>query len=245
MFQIMTSIPDGFLPAVVFLIKNNWQFFLYGLMVTLIVSLLGTLFGLILGMPISMLRNIKIHSHDRTSTKVFKRINLFIWNSYVQYIRGTPMMVQAILVYYGLRSYNIALTPIFAGVLVITINTSAYIAEILRAGIQSVDPGQNEAARSIGLNERQTMMHIILPQALRNAIPAIGNELVANIKDSAVLNAIAVTDLFFQANKLNGVYYRQLEPFFIISLIYLALTLLSSKLLKMIENHIDNKGARI
>lgn len=244
MIFLSNSIPDGFLPAVVFLIKNNWQFFLYGLMVTLIVSLFGTLFGLILGLPISMLRDIKIGERDSKIIRILKKVNLFVWNSYVQYIRGTPMMVQAILIYYSLRSI-IALSPIVAGVVVITINTSAYIAEILRAGIQSVDVGQNEAARSLGLTQRQAMVNVILPQALRNAIPAIGNELIANIKDSAVLNAITVTDLFFQANKLNGVYYRQLEPFFIISLIYLALTLISSKLLSKLEAHIDNKGARI
>lgn len=115
------------------------------------------------------------------------------------------MMVQGAFIYYGLKNI-VHWSPFTAGVFVITINTGAYMAEIIRSGIQAVDKGQSEAARSIGMNSVQTMLYIVLPQAIKNSFPAIGNEFVINIKDSSVLNVIAVTELFYQAKVLLEVY---------------------------------------
>lgn len=231
--------PSGFFAGVGFLIKNNWKLFLNGLGVTLLIALTGTTFGLIIGLFIAGLRQVKITPRDNGITRILKRTMNFIVSAYVQYLRGTPMMVQGILIYYGLRGLEVAISPLTAGIIIISINTSAYMSEIIRAGIQAIDKGQNEAARSLGMTESQTLRYVILPQAIRNAIPAIGNEFVVNIKDSSVLNVITVSELFFQGNRLTGIYYRQMEPFFIVSLIYLVLTICSTQILNLIEKRMD------
>lgn len=233
------QMPAGFIAGTLFLLQHYGSQFLKGVWVTLLIALLGTAFGLFVGLIIAGLRQIKIHPRDRAMKRVLKRINSAITTAYVQYLRGTPMMVQGILIYYGLRGMDVAISPTVAAVIIISINTSAYMSEILRAGIQAIDAGQNEAARSLGLSEFQTMCYVILPQAIRNALPAIGNEFVVNIKDSSVLNVITVTELFYQGNKLTGIYYRQMEPFFIVSLIYLFLTIVSTQVLNMIEKKMD------
>ncbi|MBK2403401.1 transporter substrate-binding domain-containing protein [Erysipelothrix sp. strain 2 (EsS2-7-Brazil)] len=231
--------PSGFFAGVGFLIQNNWKLFLNGLGITLLIALTGTTFGLIIGLVIAGLRQIKISERDKGITRLLKRLMNVIVTAYVQYLRGTPMMVQGILIYYGLRGLEVAISPLTAGIIIISINTSAYMSEIIRAGIQAIDKGQNEAARSLGMTEAQTLRYVILPQAIRNAIPAIGNEFVVNIKDSSVLNVITVSELFFQGNRLTGIYYRQMEPFFIVSLIYLVLTICSTQILNMIEKRMD------
>ncbi len=150
------------------------------------------------------------------------------------------MMVQAILLYYGLHSAHIPISALMSAFVIISINTAAYMAEILRSSIQAIDPGQREAALGIGMSNTQAMIYIILPQALRNSIPSIGNEFIVNLKDSSVLNVITVSELFFQANRLNGIYYRQLEPFTIVALIYLGLTLIATKVLNIVEHKLDH-----
>ncbi|QIK70915.1 ABC transporter substrate-binding protein/permease [Erysipelothrix sp. HDW6C] len=232
--------PSGFIAGVGFLLQNYWPMFLNGLGTTLLIALCGTFFGLIIGLVIAGLRQIKVNSRDRSIVKFIKKINTIVTTCYVQYLRGTPMMVQGILFYYGIRATGFEISPLISGIIVISVNTSAYMSEVIRAGIQSIDPGQNEAARSLGMSEIQTLRYIILPQALRNAIPAIGNEFVVNIKDSSVLNVILVAELFFQGNRISGIYYRQMESFFIISLIYLTLTLISTKILAYIEERLDH-----
>jgi putative lysine transport system permease protein len=151
------------------------------------------------------------------------------------------MMVQAVFI------YNVFLplfrnAKIFAGIVIVSINTGAYMAEIIRAGIQSLDKGQNEAARSIGMNNFQTMLFIILPQAIKNAFPAIGNEFVVNIKDTSVLNVIGVTELFFQSTTVAGIIYRFSDTFFVTALIYLFLTYSTTLVLKYVEHKMNLGG---
>ena len=127
----------------------------------------------------------------------------------------------------------------FAAVFIISINTGAYMAEIIRGGIVSVDKGQFEAAHAIGMTHWQTMTTVVLPQAIRNILPSVGNELIVNIKDSSVLNVISVSELFFQAKSAAGTYYRYFEVYFIIAVIYLILTLTVSRILREVEKKMD------
>lgn len=147
-------------------------------------------------------------------------------------------MVQAVFIYYWLKP-AFGWSPIIAGIFVISINTGAYMAEIIRAGIQSVEIGQTEAARSLGMGAQQTMMSIIIPQAIKNAFPAIGNEFIVNIKDSSVLNVISVTELFFQAKSIAGSLYRYEETFLVTAFVYLFLTIITSFILNLIEKRIN------
>lgn len=231
----LTKMPANFIGGVWYVINNYYPLFIRGMITTLVLAVFGTLFGLLIGMFISLIRQIKISDRDNPITKITKRISRFLALVYVQYLRGTPMLVQGMLAHLLIHKAGYRIDPIVLGVIVVSVNTSAYIAEILRASIQAIDTGQLEAARAIGMSETQGMFYFVIPQALKNAIPAIGNEFVANTKDSAVLNAIMVSELFFQANIISQITYRPLEPLFVISLIYLFTTLLSAKLLDMLE----------
>jgi putative lysine transport system permease protein len=157
---------------------------------------------------------------------------------YVFVFRGTPMMVQAIFLYYILRPI-LHWDPLTAGLVVISINTGAYMAEIIRAGIQSIDKGQAEATHSIGMSGWQSLINVILPQAIINSFPSIGNQLVVNIKDSCVLNVIGIIDLYFQSSSVAGSVMLFSETFIITSILYLILTFLATILLNFIEKKIS------
>ena len=129
----------------------------------------------------------------------------------------------------------------FAGLIVITFNTAAYMAEIVQSGLNGVDMGQVEGARSLGMNNAETSFFIVLPQAIRNSLPTIGNELIVNIKDSSVLNVIATTELYYRMKVISSASYAFLEGYLILALIYLVLTLLAAGILKLIEKKLDGK----
>lgn len=213
--------------------------FLYGIQNTLLISIVGTAFGLIIGLLIGGIRAIPIEKSDTQIQKIFKKIYYLISGIYIEVFRGTPMMVQAVFIYHSLRT-TLNWTPIVAGMFIISINTGAYMSEIIRAGIQSIDKGQNEAARSLGMTNFQSMLYIIIPQAIKNSFPAMGNELIVNIKDSSVLNVISVTELFFQSSSIAGSVFKYKETFLVTALIYLTLTVICSNLLKYIENKLNN-----
>ena len=172
--------------------------------------------------------------------KIIKKIVDVIAKIYIEVFRGTPMMVQAVFIYYLVYTNIIRWDKMVAAIFVISINTGAYMAEIVRSGIQAVDVGQNEAARSLGMSSMQTMMDVILPQAIRNAFPAIGNELIVNIKDSSVLMIISITELMFQSNSIAGTTYRFTETYFVTAAIYLMLTSISSFILNRIERKLNH-----
>lgn len=232
--------PTGFFAGIVFLLQNNYQLFISGVISTLLIALVGTVFGLLIGLILALVRNTEIYKTDSALVKTVKWIGIKVVAIYIQVFRGTPMMVQSILFYYGLHSVNIPISAMLSAFIIISINTAAYMAEILRASIQAIDSGQREAALAIGMTNTQAMLFIVLPQALRNSIPSIGNEFIVNLKDSSVLNVITVSELFFQANRLNGIYYRQLEPFTIIAILYLLMTIISTKILNIVEARLDH-----
>lgn len=217
---------------------ENWPLFWYGTKITILLAVAGTFIGLLIGLLFGGIRAIKIESRDPWGVKAIKRILHAIVGFYVWFIRGTPMMVQAMFFYYGLRPI-LHWTPLIAGICIISINTGAYMAEIIRSGIQSVDPGQSEAARSLGMSNTQTMLSIILPQAIRNSFPSIGNELIVNIKDSSMLNVISVVEVFFQSTSVAGSLMLFTETFISTCAIYLILTSIASWFMGMVEKKLQ------
>ena len=211
-----------------------WPLFWAGTTVTLLVSLTGTIVGLAIGLVVGSVRAVRVEPRDGAGTRFLKGLVHALTSIYIEVFRGTPMMVQAVFLYYLLKP-ALGWNPMVAGVCIISVNTGAYMAEIIRAGIQSVDRGQTEAARSIGMSAMQTMFIVVLPQAVKNSFPAIGNEFVVNIKDSSVLSAISVTDLFFQSNGVAGSLFLYTETMAVTALIYLVLTFTTTRILGAIE----------
>ena len=214
--------------------------FLRGAGNTLIVSLIGTLFGCLIGFGVGIIQTVPVEKKD----PFVKRAVLFCVNlllkGYVELFRGTPMIVQSVFIYYGVRmlfNYHMQIWP--AALLIVSINTGAYMAETVRGGILSIDPGQTEGAKAIGMTHLQTMTAVIIPQAFRNIIPQIGNNFIINIKDTSVLSVISFADLFFTHKSAVGALYRYFESATITMIIYLAMTVTASLLLRKLESLID------
>lgn len=217
---------------------HNLPLFQYGIEMTLLFAFVGTFAGFVVGLLVGGIRAIEINEYDSMGIKVLKRIGRIITGLYIWVFRGTPMMVQAMFIYY-LGKPVIGWTPITAGLIIISINTGAYMAEIIRSGLQSVDKGQTEAAKSIGMSTAQTLRYIIFPQAIRNAFPSIGNQLIVNIKDSCMLNVLSVTDLFFQSQSIAGSNLLFMETFFVTAILYLILTTVATFILNQIEKRLN------
>jgi len=215
--------------------------YLRGAGTTLLIALVGTFFGCLIGFLVGILQTIPI---DARRTPAWKRVLLrvlrVLLRCYVELFRGTPMIVQAVFIYYGaLQVFGLKMGMWTAGFFIVSINTGAYMAETVRGGILSIDPGQTEGARAIGMTHLQTMLFVILPQALRNIIPQIGNNFIINIKDTSVLSVIAITDLFFVHKSVVGALYRYFESACIVMVIYLTMTLAASALLRRWEKKLD------
>jgi putative lysine transport system permease protein len=212
--------------------------FLRGAGVTLLISTIGTIIGFLIGLLIGIIRTFPMPVKGIKKSAI-KIINTIL-SMYVEVFRGTPMIVQAMVIYYGSKqAFDIDMSPLFAGIFIVSINTGAYMAEIVRGGIVSIDKGQFEAAYAVGMSHNQTMINVVLPQAIRNILPATGNEFVINIKDTSVLNVIAVTELFFQTKSVAGINYKYFETFFIASAIYFVMTYTVTRILRYIERKID------
>lgn len=238
MITLASTKPAGLFDQVVWIFENNVPLFWYGIKITLLLALCGTLIGLLIGLLLGGIRAVKVEARDPMPSKVIKRILHGFVGFYVWVFRGTPMMVQALIIYQGLRPI-LNWSPVTAGVAIISVNTGAYMAEIVRAGIQSIDKGQYEAARSLGMSSTQTMMSIILPQAIRNSFPSIGNEFIVNIKDSSMLNVIGVIELYFQSSSVAGSMMLYVPTFMITAIIYLLLTTLATQILSFVEGRMN------
>lgn len=203
-------------------------------------ALVGTLFGCIIGFLVGIVQTIPVDKNDSTAKKVLSKIVKFILACYVEFFRGTPMMAQAMFIYFGSAYlFNINMSMWFAAIFIVSINTGAYMAETVRGGILSIDPGQTEGAKAIGMTHVQTMINVILPQALRNIMPQIGNNLIINIKDTSVLSIISIVDLFFVHKSVAGALYTYFESAVIVMCMYLIMTLAASKLLRLWEKKMD------
>ncbi|MBM6678687.1 amino acid ABC transporter permease [Faecalicoccus pleomorphus] len=217
---------------------ENWSLFSYGIQNTLLFAIVGTVVGLILGLITGALRAIPEDPMDSLPVKILKKLARWIVGFYVWFFRGTPMMVQALFFFYLLRPI-LGWTGFSAGLIIISVNTGAYMAEIIRGGIQSIDAGQSEAAKSLGMTTFQTMVSIIFPQAIKNTFPTIGNQLIVNIKDSCMLNAIQVTELYFQSSSVAGSNMKFAEVYFLEMVMYLALTTIATLILNAVERKIN------
>nr|WP_319487652.1 amino acid ABC transporter permease [uncultured Caproiciproducens sp.] len=228
---------------VLYLLSKYGMIFLRGAGVTLLLALVGTLIGCIIGLLVGVLRTLPYNRKANPLIKILYKILQFILAAYIEVFRGTPMIVQAMVLYYGSKQmFGVDMTAMFAGFFIVSINTGAYMAETVRGGIDSIDVGQTEAAKAIGMTHWQTMVSVIMPQTLRNILPQIGNNLIINIKDTSVLNIISVTELFFSGNSAAGAYFRYFEVFFIISIIYFIMTFSCSRLLRWMEHRIDGSS---
>ena len=220
------------------IVVENWGVFLWGAGVTLLISITGTIIGSFIGLLIGTVRTIPVP--EKGFKKVILKIANMILTAYVEFFRGTPMIVQAMVIYYGsAQALHINMDPIMAGIFIVSINTGAYTAEIVRGGIISIDKGQFEAAHAIGMNHIKTMIHVVLPQVLRNILPAIGNEFVINIKDTSVLNVIAVSELFFTTKSIAGNNFRYFEAYTVASILYLIMTLTVTRILRFAERRME------
>lgn len=220
------------------ILTGNWQQFLRGAGITLLISTIGTIAGLFIGLLIGVFR-----TAPTSSSKVLAFLQkIFGWllNIYIEIFRGTPMIVQAMVIYYGTaQAFGISIDRTIAAILIVSINTGAYMSEIVRGGIFAVDKGQFEAATALGFNHGQTMLKIVLPQVIRNILPATGNEFVINIKDTSVLNVISVVELYFSGNTVATQTYQYFQTFTIIAAIYFVLTFTVTRILRYIEKRFD------
>ncbi len=196
---------------------KSWPLFAYGIRLTLAFAIVGTVVGLILGLFVGAIHAMEIDPFDKPVVRGLKHFGHFITSIYVWVFRGTPMMVQAVFLYYLLKPV-LGWTGFSAGMFIISINTGAYMSEIIRSGIQSIDKGQTEAAKSLGMTNIQTMIYVIFPQAIKNTFPSIGNQLIVNIKDSM----------------------RYIEVYMITAILYLILTTIATAILNFLERRINN-----
>lgn len=238
--MILSVIParDAFFETVWYLVDTYSSFFIRGILFTLLLSIVGTVGGFILSLFLTVIRTAEIDKQrDTLFRKILKKIGHYLSQIYITVFRGTPMIVQAMIFYYGISRLRLSWwTPLVAGLVVVTLNTTAYIAEVIRSGINGIDKGQMEAARSLGFSRRKAMFLIVLPQAIKNSLPAIGNEFIVNLKDTAVLSVIGVAELFRATQLATAPNYRTTEGFFIAALMYLILTYITSKVIHYLEH---------
>ena len=227
----------GFLEVVVILVEKYHKFFLEGCKNTLILALFSVLIGTLGGTLLSLCRMSKF--------KPLKYIAVAI----VEFVRGTPLMVQLMFIFYGLPMIGVTFPDIsfipnfsrfMAGVVAMSLNSSAYVSEMIRSGIQAVDPGQMEAARSIGFTYGESMRKVILPQAVKNILPALGNEFVTVIKESSIVSVIGIADLMFRTNDVIAVTYRSLQALLIAALLYFVMTFITGRLVSLAERKMKN-----
>jgi putative lysine transport system permease protein len=223
---------------VVKIISENWPMFLRGAGLTLVIALIGTMIGAIIGLVAGVIRTIP--APERGAKKIILKVINVILSIYIEFFRGTPMIVQAMVIYYGSAlAFGLDMNVFAAAIIVVSINTGAYMAEIVRGGIVSVDKGQFEAAHAIGMNHVQTMWNVVLPQVIRNILPATGNQFVINIKDTSVLNVISVTELYFVTKSISGNNFRYFESFFVACMIYFVMTFIVTRILLYLEKKLD------
>lgn len=220
------------------IVSDNGPMFLRGAGITLLIAMIGTVLGSIIGLLIGVIRTIPMP--EKGVMKVLLKVINVILSAYVEFFRGTPMIVQAMVIYYGSAlAFNVDMNVLGAAIFIVSINTGAYMAEIVRGGIISVDKGQFEAAEALGMNHIQTMMNVVLPQVVRNILPATGNEFVVNIKDTSVLNVISVNELFFATKSVAGNNFRYFESFFVACILYFIMTFTVTRILRYIEKKLD------
>lgn len=214
-----------------FIVDNRWKYIVNGLETTLLVTFLALILGVALGFVVAIVRA----TYDKT--KKLKALN-WICNIYITVIRGTPVVVQLLIIMYVVFA-SVNVEKVVVAVLAFGLNSGAYVAEIVRSGIMSVDEGQFEAGRSLGFNYVQTMVHIIMPQAFKNILPALGNEFIVLLKETSVAGYVALQDLTKGGDIIRSRTYSYM-PLIATALIYLAMVMGFSKLLSLLERRLRN-----
>lgn len=208
-----------------------------GMGVTLLVAIIGTVVGCMIGFGVGIVQSVPEDSSHGLARRILRTIVRAILRAYVEFFRGTPLMLQAMFIFYGTAYVlNFHMDALPAGIFILSINTGAYMAETVRGGILSIDPGQTEGAKAIGMTHLQTMLYVILPQTLRNLVPQIGNNFIINLKDSSMLSVISVSELFFSFKSAAAALYLYFPAATITMIFYLIMTLVASKLLHLWEN---------
>ena len=215
-----------------FITDNRWQYLTDGLIVTLQITLCAVILGIVLGFLVAIVRS----THDRTGK--LKILNA-LCNLYLTVIRGTPVVVQLLIIYFVIFGSS-SPSKVMVAVLAFGINSGAYVAEIFRSGIMSIDNGQFEAGRSLGFNYRQTMFYIVMPQAFKNVLPALGNEFISLLKETSVSGYIALQDLTKGGDIIRSRTYDAFMPLIAVALIYLVMVLVFSRLVGLLERRLRN-----
>ena len=228
-----------------FILDNNYQYFVRGIGVTLLVTAFALLIGLALGVLVGIIRS----AHDQQPEKkkgIVLRVLNGICKVYLTVIRGTPTLVQLLIMWFVIWASARATdgNMIRCAILSFGINSGAYVAEIIRSGIMSIDRGQMEAGRSLGLNYTATMRHVIIPQAFKNVLPALGNELITLLKETSVVTVIGLKDLTKGAMLIQSKTYQAFVPYIAIAVIYLALVLVLSWILGKVERRLRQSDLR-
>lgn len=218
-------------------------FLLKGMGMTLLISLVGTVIGLIIGLLTGIIRTTPF-SKNAFLRGLHKTVNGII-SVYIEIFRGTPMMVQAMVIYWGYAFLNggntLPLIP--AGIFIVSINTGAYMAEIVRGGIISIDKGQFEGAYSVGMTHVQVMTNVIIPQVMRNILPSVSNEFVINIKDTSVLNVIGVAELYYIAGTIKAMNFQTFQTYTVVCVLYFIMTFTVTRILRVIEKKLNGSDS--
>ena len=228
---------------IVLLLTNYWPLYLNGVKNTLILALVATAIGFVIGLVCGILNTIPYAKTDRWIKRFFLKLIRVLVRIYVEVFRGTPMVLQAVFIVYGLPYFTnnaLRFDNIWAAaILIVSINTGAYMAESVRGGIMSIDPGQTEGAKAIGMTHVQTMTSVILPQAIRNIIPQIGNNFIINVKDTSVMFIVSFTEFFAAHRYIVGLNNKYFPSATIEMVGYLTMTLIASALLRLLEKKLD------
>ncbi|MDY4040874.1 MAG: amino acid ABC transporter permease [Collinsella sp.] len=248
------SNPSDFLFSLIYMTSRSGDLFLHGIGITIALATFGTIIAFFLALLFVFLRVQQFDLIDNDAVRFLKTVGRGFAKVYSTVVRGTPMMVQGALIFYA--GYGVLLgfgldttqaneiwSAFTAGLVTISLNSTAYMMEVLRGGIESIDPGQAEAARSLGLSQWQAMRKVVFPQGVKNAIPALTNELIINIKDSSVLSIIGVFDLMYATTTVAGMYYRQMEVYCVAMVVYLVLTLVAGRLLEALGRKLGAEAA--
>ncbi|MGL5258837.1 MAG: amino acid ABC transporter permease [Lachnospiraceae bacterium] len=241
MMLTISDNPSNSFGWVLYMAKEYAGMFLEGTWTTLYMAVIGTVLGFFLGFALGIIGDSQIRKEDNIIKKVMLRIIKIVFSIYIEIFRDTPMIVQAMVFFYGLRSFGVQITPIPAGILVIFLNTGAYMSETVRAGINSIDIGQREGAYALGMSPLKTMFIVVLPQALRNIIPEMANMFLTNLKMTSVLNVIGVSELFLVAKTTGAIYYKYFEAYLVIAAIYFVLCFVCNRLFIIMEKKLEGK----
>ena len=238
----MQHLPDGILEKLyqlyrTFIQDANWKLFASGLKITCIVTVCALLLGIVIGMILAVIRTLNDSYTVKKPPFILRIFNLFA-KVYITVIRGTPMMVQLLLMGFVIMVPKTDSATLFCGILTLGLNSGAYVAEIIRGGLMSVDKGQMEAGRSLGFNYLQTMWYIVIPQAIKNILPSLGNEMITLFKDTSLVSVIAIRDVTKQAQNVMSKIYIAIVPYISLAIIYLVIVLLMTKLLNIYEKRL-------